>query len=101
MRRGFIDRNPPRSKRWIRHDYHFYASNREHRWGSPVIHRRWPIVEDINLNAGVSVFGPGNRANATIGRAIRLIIMNVFEMIPGLSDLSTQGSPRQIRLLYR
>ena len=36
---------------------------------------------------------PGNRANNTIGRAIRLILMNVFQMIPGLSDKSTQGIP--------
>jgi hypothetical protein len=39
------------------------------------------------------LFGPGNRANATIGRATRLILRNVFQMIPGISDKSTQGNP--------
>ena len=75
------------------HDYHFYASTASTGGAAPLLIVAGPIVEAINLNAGVSVFGPGNRANATIGRAIRLIIMNVFEMIPGLSDLSTQGHP--------
>ena len=41
----------------------------------------------------MNLFGPGNRANATIGRAVRLILMNVFRMIPGISDKSTQGNP--------
>ena len=36
---------------------------------------------------------PGNRANATIGRAVRLIILNVFRMAPGIADKSTQGHP--------
>jgi hypothetical protein len=46
-------------------------------------------------NADVNLFGPGNRANATIGRAVRLILRNVFQMIPGISDKSTQGHPHQ------
>jgi len=41
----------------------------------------------------VNLFGPGNRANSTIGRAVRLILRNVFQMIPGISDKSTQGNP--------
>jgi hypothetical protein len=45
------------------------------------------------MNADVNLFGPGNRANATIGRATRLILRNVFQMIPGISDKSTQGNP--------
>ena len=75
------------------HDYHFYASTASTGGAAPLLIVAGPIVQDINMNAGVNVFGPGNRANATIGRAIRLIIRNVFEMIPGLSDLSTQGNP--------
>ena len=51
-----------------------------------------PIADDIGMNADVNLFGPGNRANATIGRAVRLILRNVFQMIPGISDKSTQGS---------
>ena len=52
-----------------------------------------PIVDEINMNAGVNLFGPGNRANATIGRCIRLTLMNVFKIVPGIADKSTQGNP--------
>ena len=45
------------------------------------------------MNADVNLFGPGNRANSTIGRATRLILRNVFQMLPGISDKSTQGNP--------
>lgn len=75
------------------YDYHFYASTASTGGSAPLLIVSGPIVDDIGMNAGVSVFGPGNRANATIGRAIRLIIMNVFAIRPGLSDLSTQGHP--------
>lgn len=75
------------------YEYHFYASTASTGGAAPLLIVSGPVVEDIGMNAGVSVFGPGNRANATIGRAVRLIIMNVFQMVPGLSDLSTQGHP--------
>jgi hypothetical protein len=52
-----------------------------------------PIVDEIAMNSGVNLFGPGNRANATIGRSIRLTLMNVFKITPGISDKSTQGNP--------
>ena len=41
-----------------------------------------PIRHEIGMNADVNLFGPGNRANATIGRATRLILRNVFQMLP-------------------
>ena len=75
------------------HDYHFYASSASTGGAAPLLIVSGPVVEDIGMNAAGNVFGPGNRANATIGRAIRLVIMNVFELVPGLSDLSTQGHP--------
>jgi hypothetical protein len=37
-----------------------------------------PITKQLGINSGVSAFGPGHRANATIGRAIRLIVMNIL-----------------------
>ena len=75
------------------HDYHFYASSASTGGAAPLLIVSGPVVEDIGMNAAGNVFGPGNRANATIGRAIRLVIMNVFEIVPGRSDLSTQGHP--------
>ena len=47
----------------------------------------------IGLHAGSGCFGPGFRANATIGRALRLILMNVGGAWPGRHDMATQGSP--------
>lgn len=52
-----------------------------------------PIIDEIGMNAGANLFGPGNRANATIGRSIRLTLMNVFKIVPGIADQSTQGNP--------
>ncbi len=50
-----------------------------------------PAARRIGLGSGASVFGPGNRANATIGRAIRLVIMNVTGAKPGELDKATMG----------
>ena len=52
-----------------------------------------PIVRELNINARNNLFGPGNRANATIGRAIRLILMNACAAIPGVFDRSVIGHP--------
>jgi hypothetical protein len=52
-----------------------------------------PIASELGMNAGYGAFGPGNRANATIGRAVRLVLMNVGGARPGTLDRATQGSP--------
>ncbi|MCH7593140.1 MAG: hypothetical protein IIB27_01355 [Chloroflexi bacterium] len=52
-----------------------------------------PVAVDLGINSGVSVFGPGNRANASIGRAIRLIIINVLGTRAGDLDKATIGHP--------
>src|SRR5205814_4939871 len=52
-----------------------------------------PIRKRLGFNAGGNVFGPGWRANATLGRAIRLITLNCLGALPGLLDRSTQGLP--------
>ena len=52
-----------------------------------------PIVGELNINARNNLFGPGNRANATIGRAVRLILMNACAAIPGVFDRSVIGHP--------
>ena len=73
--------------------YNFHASTASTGGSSPLLIVSGPIVDDVGMNAGVNLFGPGNRANATIGRAVRLIILNVFQMKPGVADKSTQGNP--------
>ena len=52
-----------------------------------------PIRSRIGLNCTNDLLSPGNRANSTIGRAVRLIMINVFEQRPGLLDQGCMGSP--------
>ena len=52
-----------------------------------------PVSKKLGINSGGNAFGPGNRANATIGRALSLILLNIGGGIPGQIDKSTQGSP--------
>ena len=52
-----------------------------------------PIVGELGINSRNNLFGPGNRANSTIGRAVRLILMNACAAIPGLYDRSVIGHP--------
>jgi hypothetical protein len=53
-----------------------------------------PVAKELEINSGVSAFGPGHRPNATIGRAIRLIVQNVLgtSSNDGL-DKATLGHP--------
>ncbi len=52
-----------------------------------------PVASQIGMNAGENLFGPGWRANATIGRALRLLLRNVCGAIPGDLDRSCFGHP--------
>lgn len=52
-----------------------------------------PVSQEIGLNAAGNVFGSGFRANATIGRAMRLTAINVFGLKPHILDQATQGQP--------
>jgi hypothetical protein len=52
-----------------------------------------PVRTAIGMNATHNVLGNGNRANATIGRAVRLVLINVLGCIPGQLDRSTLGHP--------
>ena len=52
-----------------------------------------PVVKELNINSRNNLFGPGNRANATIGRAVRLVLMNACAAIPGVFDRSVIGHP--------
>jgi hypothetical protein len=58
---------------------------------SPLIIVNGPVVKKLGLNARGNVFGQGNRANATIGRALQLILRNVGGDLPGETDMATHG----------
>ena len=59
-----------------------------------------PIADEIGMNARHNVLGQGNRANATIGRALRLVGMNVLGSKPGESDASSFGHPGKFTLCF-
>jgi len=50
-----------------------------------------PIARALDINCGDNLFGPGWRANATIGRAVRLVMRNVIGTLPGELDRSSLG----------
>jgi hypothetical protein len=52
-----------------------------------------PVVDTLGLNFAHGAFGPGFRANAATGRAMRLVLMNVGGGVPGQGDQATHGSP--------
>jgi hypothetical protein len=76
-----------------REAFNFHGSTASTGGSAPLLVVSGPYADEIGMNADVNLFGPGNRANSTIGRATRLILRNVFQMIPGISDKSTQGNP--------
>ncbi len=60
---------------------------------APLLVVNGPVALRIGMNGGSGAFGSGNRANATIGRALRLILLNVGGGRPGDLDKSTLGQP--------
>ena len=62
-------------------------------FSAPLVVVNGPVRARIGLNAGFGVFGPGHRANATIGRALRLLMINVGGARPGEISMSTFGHP--------
>ena len=67
---------------------------------SPVLVVNGPIRERIGMNMKLAALGNGNRANATIGRALRLVIRNLGGARPGGVDRSTLSSPMKFTLCF-
>lgn len=63
---------------------------------APLLIVNGPIGRELGINAGYNAFGQGFAANVTIGRALRLVLMNVGGGSPGTGDRATQGSPAKI-----
>ncbi len=62
-------------------------------FSGPVVMINGPAAKAIGMNSGVNALGQGNRANATIGRALQLIVRNVGGGLPGAIDRATLGNP--------
>ena len=59
-----------------------------------------PIRDQIGVNYKDGLFGPGFRANACLGRAVRLCFMNGFDAFPGTLDRGTLGNPSKYTLCF-
>lgn len=67
---------------------------------APVYIVNGPIVERIGLNGKNNALGGGHRANATIGRAMTLILQNIGNAIPGETDMATLGQPAKFSCCF-
>jgi len=68
---------------------------------APLMILNGPYAKEIGLHGGLGCFGPGFRANATIGRAIRLILMNLGAGLPGITSMSTFSQPSRYTYCIR
>ncbi len=66
----------------------------------PILVVNGPIRHELGMNSGINVLGQGNRANATIGRALQLTIRNVGGGVPGEIDRATHGNPGKLGLCF-
>ncbi len=62
-------------------------------FSGPMLVVSGPVARRIGMNAGGNAFGQGNRANATIGRALQLVVRNLGGGKPGGIDRATLGNP--------
>jgi len=70
-------------------------------WASgPVVVVNGPVVERIGMNSGGNALGQGSRANATIGRALQLVVRNVGGGRPGGVDRATHGNPGKFTFCF-
>jgi hypothetical protein len=58
-----------------------------------------PIRHQLNINSGSGAFSPGNIANATIGRAMGLIIKNIGGVRKGIEDMGVMGNPMKYTMV--
>jgi len=60
---------------------------------SPLLIVHGPIRTELGINSGANAFGQGVRANATLGRALKLALVNIGGSHPGVEDKATLGQP--------
>ncbi len=67
---------------------------------APVMVINGPIRHEIGMNMKLGALGAGNRANATVGRALRLVIRNVGGASTGGVERSTHGNPMKFTMCF-
>lgn len=79
--------------------FNLYAIQATTHLCAPLVIVNGPVGLELDINSGHNAFGPGHRANATIGRAIRLALLNIGGATPGSGDMSTFGAPSKYSYL--
>ncbi len=69
-------------------------------FSGPMVVVNGPVARRIGMNSGVNALGQGNRANASIGRALQLVVRNVGGGMPGGIDRATLGWPGKYTLCF-
>ena len=84
----------------IEEDCKLYGAQTATNMSTPLLILNGPVVRRIGANAGRNVLGPGNRANATIGRAVRLVCQNIGGEVPNETDMATHGQPGKLSFCF-
>ena len=69
-------------------------------FSGPIVIVNGPVAARIGMNCGINALGQGNRANATIGRTLQLVVRNLGGGIPGGVDRSTLGQPGKFTFCF-
>jgi hypothetical protein len=69
-------------------------------FSTPIVVVNGPIIRQIGMESGFSALGAGSRANATIGRALNLVIRNINGARPGEVARSTMGNPARFSFCF-
>ncbi len=77
----------------VQPQYNLYGRQTTTHPGAHLLIVHGPIRNELTVNCRQNVFGHGWRANATMGRALRLIAINVGGNKPGITDMATHGHP--------
>jgi hypothetical protein len=74
-------------------DYNLYGRQTTTHPGAHLMILHGPVRKELDVNCRAGVLGHGWRANATLGRALRLILINIGGNKPGVTDMATHGHP--------
>ena len=87
----------------VQPEYNLHGSSASTGGSAPLLVINGPVRQKLGFASGDNLFGPGpdRRANATVGRAIRLMLINVLENHPGVLGPLHTGTPRKVHLLHR
>src|SRR5262245_52314123 len=81
-------------------EFNLYALNTTTCSATPALMLNGPARQTLGIECGYSCLGQNGRANATIGRALRLVMRNVGGSIPGAVSKSVFGQPGRVSLCF-